>query len=81
MLGIAATDARTVRRRRGRRMARLNRRLRGSDIVVPVEHLAGTPEHALHTLMTYLGDPARRARLGTPEELAYLTLADADRLR
>ena len=81
MLGIAAKEPGAVRRRRGRRTARLSRKLSAFDIIVAVEQLSGTPEHALDTLETYLDDPARRARLGTPEELTYLGLADGDGLR
>jgi hypothetical protein len=82
MLGVRATDPARVRRRRsGRLLPRLNRRLTHSDIAVPAGQLAGPPEHALKTVLTDLGDPARRARLGTTEEFNYLLRSDGDGLR
>jgi hypothetical protein len=82
MLGIGATDPSCVRRgRTNRTLARLNRTLSGSDMVVPTAELAGSPSDALEMIHTYQRNPARRARLGTTDELDYLRLADGDGLR
>jgi hypothetical protein len=82
MLGIGATDPARVRRKRPKGLlTRLNRTLTGSDMVVPTGELAGSPQHALEMVQTYQRNPARRARLGTADELDYLRLADGDGLR
>jgi hypothetical protein len=77
MLGVIAIDRTLVRRRRRSLTARLTR----FDLALPAELLAGTPEHAWHTVTAYMDDPERRARLGTQDEVTYLRLADGDGLR
>jgi hypothetical protein len=82
MLGIRATDPACVRRRHSQGLlVRWNRKFTGSDMAVPTGELAGSPQHALETLLTCKREPARRARLGTTDELSYLRLADGDGLR
>jgi hypothetical protein len=67
--------------RRRRRQRRLVRGLTSADVTVPAELLADDPDHVLQILLTYLGAPLRRARIGTQEELTYLRLAEDDGLR
>lgn len=82
MLGIGAMDPARVRRQRPKGLlTRLNRTFTGSDIVVPAGQLAGSPQHALEMILTYQRNPARRARLGSADELDYLRVAEGDGLR
>ena len=71
-IGIDATDETLVRRTGPRWLARVNRGLVPVDLLVPADHLAATPEHALATLTAYLEDPERRRAIGTEAELARL---------
>jgi hypothetical protein len=71
-IGIDATDRALLRRTGPRWLARVNRKLVPVDLLVPADHLAAAPEHALRALIAYLEDPQRRRAIGTEAELARL---------
>jgi hypothetical protein len=77
MFGLTVRDGASVR---GQRRSLL-RRFRRNDVAFPAELLATDPEYAFYTVMAYLDDPERRARLGTQDELSYLKLAEDGGLR
>jgi len=73
ILGISARDPALVRQSRGAWLSRINRRLLPVDVSLPADNFVGDAQRIVDTLALYRTHPARRARIGTTDELERIT--------